>query len=157
LRGPIDPVDSDSRSTSSSYQSSTLRPFGILREVGPLHTSPPSAFFQGSRTAEESLQIRTRRRRPPRPRHPSWVVHNYRTSSSGNVQPSPRGRGLRSCWSRTSQTSSFASYIHVETPARSPLQPGDLMYLTTLRLSRYRYERHLVSNDLVNRIPTVQP
>jgi hypothetical protein len=55
----------------------------------------------------------------------------------------------------------FASYIRslmpdVETPARSSLQPGDLIYLTTPRGPRYYYERRLITDNLVNYIPNTR-
>ena len=55
----------------------------------------------------------------------------------------------------------FASYIHslmpdAEISTRRSLQPGDLIYLTTPRGPRYYYERRLVTDNLVNYIPSVR-
>ena len=133
-----------------------------------------SIYSQGSRTVGESLPI------PPKPcpygsvgdgrPNPSiraklcrWTVTLPPTLPKGTSVLLPKNTdcGTVGDGRPNPPAEHFASYMRslipdAETPSPSPLQPGDLIYLTTPRGPRYYYERRLVTDNLVNYIPSIQ-
>ena len=133
-----------------------------------------SACSPGSRTVEESLPVPSKpcpygsvgdgRPNPNiRARRCRWTVTLPPSSPKGTsiILPGDMDYGNVGAGRPKPPAEHFATYIRSlipdhETPTPSPLQPGDLIYLTTPRGPRYYYERRLVTDNLVNYIPCIQ-
>jgi len=129
---------------------------------------------EGSRTVEESLPV------PPKPciygsvgdgrPNPSirakwcrWTVSLPPSSPKGTsiILPEDTDYGAVGDGRPKPPAEHFASYIRslipdAETSTIPSLKPGDLIYLTTPQGPRYYYERRLVTENLVNYIPSIR-
>ena len=129
---------------------------------------------EGSRTVEESLPT------PPKPcaygsvgdgrpnpnvraKSCRWTISLPPSSPKGTsvILPEDTEYGAVGDGRPKPPPEHFASYIRslipdTETHPTSSLQPGDLIYLTTPRGPRYYYERRLVTENLMNYIPSAQ-
>jgi len=128
---------------------------------------------EGSRTVEESLPVPRRpciygsvgdgRPNPSVRAECRWTTYLPPSSPKGTsvILPEDTEYGAVGEGRPKPPAERFASHIRslipdAETPAPSSLRPGELIYLTTPRGPRYYYERRLVTENLLNYLPSIK-